>query len=101
MGPFTKNKERRQRNKNTGDTRCVYQNELDKACLQHDMANVDFKHLSRRNASDKVLNKALNIDKNLKQDECQRGITPMVYNFFDKRPYGAFRELSYARQICY
>ena len=34
-GPFTKkkNKERIQKFKETGDSRCIYQNELDKACL--------------------------------------------------------------------
>ena len=33
-GPFTKNKERIQRLKETGDTSYIYKNELDKACLQ-------------------------------------------------------------------
>ena len=37
-GPFTKNKERIQRFKETGDKSCIYKNELDKACFQHDMA---------------------------------------------------------------
>ena len=41
-GPFTKNKERIQKLKETGDTSCIYKNELDKACFQHDMANGDF-----------------------------------------------------------
>ena len=36
-GPFTKNKERIQKFKQTGDSRYIYRNELDKACLQHDM----------------------------------------------------------------
>ena len=35
---FTKNKERIQRFKETGDTSFIYKNELDKACFQHDMA---------------------------------------------------------------
>ena len=30
--PFTKNKERIQKIKETGDSRYIYQNELDKAC---------------------------------------------------------------------
>ena len=33
-GPFTKNEE----TGDTGDSRYIYQNELDKACFQHDMA---------------------------------------------------------------
>ena len=32
-GPFTKNKERIQKLKETGDTNCIYKNELDKACF--------------------------------------------------------------------
>ena len=34
--PFPENKERI--NKETKDLRCIYQNELDKGCFQHDMA---------------------------------------------------------------
>ena len=64
-GPFTKNKERIQKFKETGDSRYIYQNELDKACFQHDRAYGDFKHLTRRTASDKILrDKAFNIAKN-------------------------------------
>ena len=37
-GPFTKNKEKIQKFKGTGDTKCIYRYELDKACFQHDMA---------------------------------------------------------------
>ena len=37
-GPFTKNKERIQRFKETGDTSHIYKNELDKTCFQYDMA---------------------------------------------------------------
>ena len=41
--PFTKNKERIQKSKETGDTGYIYKNELDEACFQHDMAYGDFK----------------------------------------------------------
>ena len=54
-GPFTKDKERIQRFKETGDTSYIYKNELDKACFQHDMAYGDFKDLTKRTAADKVL----------------------------------------------
>ena len=48
-------------------SRCIYQNEFDKACFQHDMACIDIKDLSRRTASDKLLcDKTLNIAKNKK-----------------------------------
>ena len=36
--PFTKNKERIQTFKETGDSRYIYQNKLDKACFQLDIA---------------------------------------------------------------
>ena len=35
--------------------RYTYQNELDEACFQHDMAYEDFKDLNRRIAADKAL----------------------------------------------
>ena len=65
--PFTKNKERNEKSKGTGDTNYIYKNELDKACFQYNMAYGDFKDIARRRASDKVLSdKALNIAKNPK-----------------------------------
>ena len=42
--PFKKNKERIQKFKETGDSECIYQNELDKGCFQHDMAYGGSKH---------------------------------------------------------
>ena len=85
-GPFTKNKERIQTFKETGDSRYIYQNELDKACFQHDMAYGDFKDLTRRTASDKILrDKAFNIAKNPKYDGYQRGLASTVYKFFVKK----------------
>ena len=84
-GPFTKDKERIQKFKETGDSRYIYQNELDKACFQHDMAFGDFKDLTRRIASNKILrDKAINIFKNIKYHGYQRILTSMVYNFFIK-----------------
>ena len=46
-GPFSKNKERTQKFKETGDTKYIYRNELDKSCFQHDMAYGDFKELAK------------------------------------------------------
>ena len=84
-GPFTKNKERIKKFKETGDTSYIYKKELDKACFQHNMAHGDFKDL-KRTFSDKFLrDKAFNVAKNPKYDGCQRGLAPMVYNFFDKK----------------
>ena len=71
-GPFTKNKERIQKFKETGDSKYIYQNELDKACFQHDTAFEDFKDLARKAASDEVSrDKAFNIAKNPKYDGYQ------------------------------
>ena len=83
-GPFTKNKGRIQKFKETRDKSYIYKNELDKACFQHDMAYGDFKDLARRTASDKVLrNKTFNIAKNAKYDGYQRGLSSIIFNFFD------------------
>ena len=95
-GPFTKNKERIQKFKETGDTKFIYKNELDRACFQHDMAYGDFKDLTRRKASDKVSrDKAFNIAKYRKYDGYQRGLSSMVYKFLDKKSSGgAIKPLS-------
>ena len=89
-GPFTKNKGRVQKFKETGDSRRIYRNELDKACFHYDMAYGDFKDLARRIAPDKVLrDKVFNIAKNPKHDVYQRGLASMVYKFFDKNSSGS------------
>ena len=86
---FTKNKESIKEFKETGDSRYIYQNELHKACFQHDMAYGDFKDLNRRTAADKVLrDKAFNIFKNSKYDVYQRGNGWMIYKYFDKKSSG-------------
>ena len=65
--PFTKNKERMEKFKETGDSRYIYKNELDKACFQHDIAYGDFKDLAKRTAAEKVLrDKKFNIAKDSK-----------------------------------
>ena len=85
-GPFTRHKERIKKFKQTGDTRYIYRNELDKACFQHDSAYADHKDLINRTKSDKVLrDKAYNIASNPEYDGYQRGLAIMVYKFFDKK----------------
>ena len=85
-----KNKERIKKFKETGDSRYIYQNKLDKACFQHDMAYGDFKDLNRRTFADKVLrDKAFNIVKDPKYDGYQRGLASMVYKYFDKKTSGS------------
>ena len=86
---FTKNKQRIQNFKETGDSGYIYLNRLDKVCFQHDMAREDFKDLIRRTASDKILrDKTYNIAKNPKYDGYQRGLASMAYKFFDKKTLG-------------
>ena len=53
--PFTKNKERIQKFKETRDSRYIYQSNLVKASFQCNMAYVACKDLPRRTASNKVL----------------------------------------------
>ena len=54
------------------------------------MAYGDFKDLTRRTASDKILHdKAFNIAKNPKYNGYQSGLASMVYNFFDKKTSGS------------
>ena len=96
-GPFTKNKERIRKFKETGDTSYIYKNELDKACFQHDMAYGDFKDLAKRTAADKVLrDKAFKIASDQKYDGYQRGLASMVYKFFDKKSQGSGHSLQVA-----
>ena len=77
-----------QKFKETGDTKYIYRNELDKACFQHDMAFGDFKDLASRTASDKVLRgKAFNVAESPKYDGYLRGLASMVYTFFDKKTF--------------
>ena len=52
---LTKIKKELKKIKETEDSRYIYQNELDKAWFQHDVAYGDFKDLNRRTAVDEVL----------------------------------------------
>ena len=85
-GPFTKHEQRNQKFKETGDTNYIYNNELDKACFVHDAAYSDSKDLTKRTVADKILkNKAFDIAKDPKYDVYQRGLTSMIYKFFDSK----------------
>ena len=53
-GPFTKNQERIKNLMQTGNTNYVYNNDLDKACAQHDMFYGSYKNLTNRTESGKV-----------------------------------------------
>ena len=89
-GPFTKHKQRIQKFKETGDTDCIYKNELDKACFAHDAAYSDSKNLTKRTVADEILkNKAFNIAKNSKFDGYETGLASVVHKFLDKKSKGS------------
>ena len=68
-----------------GNTYFLYRNELDKACIQHDMAYGKSKYLTKRTQSDKVLrDKTFKIASDPKYDGYQRGLAAMVYKFLIK-----------------
>ena len=82
--PFTRHKERITKFKQTGDTRYIYRNDLDKACFQHGAAYGNYKDAENRLISDqKLRNSAYDIVSNPKYDGYQRGLASMVYKFFD------------------
>ena len=74
----------------TVDASYIYENELDKAWFQHDMAYSKYKDLEKRTQSDKVLkDKAFEIANNPKYDRYQTGLLSMVYMFFEKISEGS------------
>ena len=91
-GPFTKHKERIKKFEQTGDTRYIYRNELDKAYFQQDAAYADNKDLLNRTQADKILRyKAYGIANNPQYDGYQRGLASMVYKCFDSKVYSPDR----------
>ena len=88
MDYLLKTKKEYKKFKEIVDSWYIYLKELDKACFQNDKAYGDFKDLSGRAASDKVLrDKAFNINEITKY-EYERGLASMVYEFFDKTSSG-------------
>ena len=89
-GPFTRHKERIKKFEQTGNTRYLYRNELNKAYFQHDAAYSDHKDLLNRTKSVKILSdKAYKIASNPKYDGYQKGLTSMVCKSFNKKPTGS------------
>ena len=67
MWTIYKKTERVQKFKERGDSQYIYQNELYKACFQNGIAYGDFRDLTRRTVSYKILHdKPFNIAKNPK-----------------------------------
>ena len=74
----------------TGNTFYIQKNDLDKAYFQHDVAYGTFKDLTKSTQSDKNLwDKAFEIASYPKYDGYQRGLSSIVYNFFDKKSTGS------------
>ena len=83
-GPFTKNKETIKSLKKQKIQDIFLFKELDKACLQHDIAYRDFEDLNRRTGADKVLDgQAFNIAENSKYGVHQCALASIVYEFSD------------------
>ena len=90
MWTIYKNQKKNPKFKETGDSRFIYQNQLDKACFQHDMAYGELKDLTRRTVSHKILrDKAFNIAKNPKYYGYQRELASLVCKFVDKKTSGS------------
>ena len=88
--PFTKNKKRIQNFMEKGNTNYIYENDLDKACFQHDIAYGKYKELTNRTESDNFLwDQVFKVPSNLKDDGYERGLTSMVHKFFDKKSKGS------------
>ena len=84
--PFNSNKEKKQKFKQTVDSQYIFHNKLNKVCFQNDIAYEDFKGLTSRTASDKVLfDKSFNIAKTLKSYGYQYRLASVVYRLFDKK----------------
>ena len=82
-----KNKERIQKFKETGNSRYIYRNELDKAFFQNDIAYEGFKDLPRRTASYNALrDEAFHmLEIQNMMDMIQRGLASTSYKFFVKK----------------
>ena len=67
--PFTKDRERIQKFRETGKLKHLYRNELDKACFAHDAVYSDSKDLAKSTISDKTLkDRAYKIARNCNYD---------------------------------
>ena len=88
-GPFTKNPKKtkkEQQFKETGTSRHIYQNKLDKGCFQYDVANKEFEDLAGITASLKCcVIKHLILPKMQIYNGYQRGFALMVYKFLVKK----------------
>ena len=91
MDHLLKTGEEHKKFKEKGDSRSIYQNELDKTCFHHDMVYGDFQDLCRGMVFDIVLgHKAFNIAKNWRYDGYQCRLASMVYKVLNKNCSGGY-----------
>ena len=89
-GPFTRHQKRIDMFMEDGSLSQILKNRLDAACFQHDSAYVKYKDRLNRRQSDIVLkNKALKIATDPGFNRYQRGLSSMVYKFFNERTKGS------------
>ena len=101
-GPFTKLCERIQKFWETGNLKHLYRNELDKACFAHEAAYSDIKHLATRTISDKILkDRTYGIARNCGYDGYQRGLTSMVWVFWQENRIGRVCKSTISWRITY
>ena len=86
-GLFTKNKEKIFKKYAAGDASYIYNNDLDKSGLQHDIAYGKNKDLTKRTKSDKVLR-----DKAFIIASKYDGYSSMVHKFLDKISTGSYNK---------
>ena len=68
----------------------IYKNDLDKACVQHDMTYSKYKDFVKRTEPDKFLrDKVLKIASNPKYDGYERGLASVAYELFEKKYTGS------------
>ena len=84
-GPFTKNRERNKKFRDTGNLKHLYRNELDKVCFAHDATYSKSKDLAKRAISHKILkDRTYGIMRNRQYDGYQRALASMNYKVFSE-----------------
>ena len=84
--PFTRHKERIKEFKHTGNINLLYKNALDKACFKHDAVYAKYKNIENRSiADDKLKDSVYDIASNPEYDGYQRGLSSMVYKFYNSK----------------
>jgi hypothetical protein len=85
-GPGSKTQERLDQYIKTGDTNHIFKNELDKACLYHDVAYGSNKDVPSRHIADKeLMDRAIAIASDKTKNGYERALSSLLYKFFEKK----------------